>query len=210
MKTAIKDGKLPRREREKLAQRQGILETALELFSEKGYRNVPMAEIAGKAEFAIGTLYKFFENKEDLYRALLLDVARKFLAAATAAIEGPGDEVEKLRNYVRAKTEVFRANAAMIRLYFSETHGARHNVPAGFDARMREMRDTFLGRIAALFESGMRRRRFRKIAEPHHLAIALEGLTNNFLFSWLDDPVRHASFEDPGIALNILFKGLLP
>jgi TetR/AcrR family transcriptional regulator len=207
----IKDEKLPRREREKLAQRQEILASALELFSEKGYRNVSMAEIAEKAEFAIGTLYKFFENKEDLYRALLLQVADKFLAAFMTAIEKPGDEVGKLRGYVAAKAKAFRDNAPMIRLYFSETHGARQNVLAGMDSRVREMREGFLGRMAGIFESGMRRRRFRRIADPYHLAIALEGLTNNFLFLWLDDPAHHASFvEDPDIALNILFKGLLP
>jgi len=38
--------KLSRREREKLRQRQEILDAALELFSEKGYHNVSMHEIA--------------------------------------------------------------------------------------------------------------------------------------------------------------------
>ncbi|MEN6472395.1 MAG: helix-turn-helix domain-containing protein, partial [Syntrophaceae bacterium] len=64
--------KLPRREREKERQRQEMLEAALGLFSDKGYHNVTMHEIAEKAEFAIGTLYKFFRNKEDLYRTLIL------------------------------------------------------------------------------------------------------------------------------------------
>ena len=32
-----------------------------------------MHEIAEKAEFAIATLYKFFQNKEDLYKALVLE-----------------------------------------------------------------------------------------------------------------------------------------
>ena len=203
------DKKLPRREREKLAQRKDILAAALELFSEKGYRNVSMSEIAEKAEFAIGTLYKFFENKEDLYRALLLEQAAKFSVALLKAIEEPDDEIEKLRNYVRVKGEVFRANLAVIRLYFSETQGARQNVLAGFDSEIRKMREDFLERLAAVFASGMKRKRFRRIADPYHLAVALEGLTNVFLFLWLDDPGRHPPPEDPDAILNILFKGLV-
>ena len=39
---------LPRREREKLKQRQEMLAAALDLFSEKGYHNVSMHEIAEK------------------------------------------------------------------------------------------------------------------------------------------------------------------
>jgi AcrR family transcriptional regulator len=202
--------KLARRERERLVQRQEILATALELFSERGYRNVSIAEIAQKAEFAVGTLYKFFENKEDLYRALLLQVADRFHEAAMEALEGPGDEVGKLRGYVRAKAEVFRANVPMIRLYFSETHGARQNAVAGYDPRIRRMRKGFLRTVAAIFESGMRKKKFRRVADAYHLALALEGLTNHFLFIWLDDPEHGASLEDPYIALDILFKGLIP
>ena len=72
---------LPRREREKLRQRQEIVTTALDLFSQKGYHNVSMQEIAEKAEFAIGTLYKFFQNKEDLYKTIVLERCDDFEAA---------------------------------------------------------------------------------------------------------------------------------
>ena len=34
-----------------------------------------MHEIAGKAEFSVGTLYKYFRNKEDLYSALMIEKA---------------------------------------------------------------------------------------------------------------------------------------
>ena len=67
------DQKLPRREREKLRQRREMLAAALDLFSQKGYHNVSMQEIAEKAEFAIGTLYKFFQSKEDLYKTMVLE-----------------------------------------------------------------------------------------------------------------------------------------
>ncbi|RJR38591.1 MAG: TetR/AcrR family transcriptional regulator, partial [Deltaproteobacteria bacterium] len=106
----MEDRKLPRREREKLRQRQEMLAAALDLFSQKGYHKVSMQEIAEKAEFAIGTLYKFFQSKEDLYKALFSDLCDNFEEALTRAIEEPADEIEKLRNYVRTKVEIFRSN----------------------------------------------------------------------------------------------------
>jgi TetR/AcrR family transcriptional regulator len=205
----MEEKKLPRREREKLAQRQEMLAAALELFSEKGYRNVSMHEIAEKAEFAIGTLYKFFNSKEDLYNALLLEKFYKFHAALTKAIEEPADEIQKLRNYVQAKGEVFRANISMIRLYFAETHGSRYNVMAGFDTGIRKQVFEFMQNLASIFETGMKKKHFRQIADPYHLAVALDSITNAFLFLWLDEPERHPYPEDPDIVLNILFKGLI-
>jgi len=201
--------KLSRREREKLAQRREMLAAALELFSERGYHNVSMHTIAEKSEFAIGTLYKFFSNKEELYQALIMEKFFKFHEALSRAIEQSDDEVEKLRNYVQAKGEVFRANVSMIRLYFAETHGARYNVMAGFNTEIRQRRSRFMQTLAAIFESGMKKRRFKRIADPHHLAIALDSISNAFLFLWLDEPERHPYPEDPDTVLNILFKGLL-
>ena len=205
----MEDEKLSRRERQKLAQRQEMLAAALELFSKKGYHNVSMHDIAEKAEFAIGTLYKFFKNKDDLYKALILEQSYRFHDALTKAIEEPDQEIDKLRNYVKAKGEVFRANVSIIRLYFAETQGASFNVMAGLDSEIRKRHGYFRQTLASIFESGMKRKRFKKIADPYYLAVALENLTNAFLFLWLENPELHPYPEDPDTILNILFKGLI-
>ncbi len=201
--------KLARRERVKLTQRREMLTAALDLFSEKGYHNVSMHEIAEKAEFAIGTLYKFFNNKEDLYKFLIVEQADRFHEALTKAIEEADDEIEKLRNYVKAKGAVFMDNVSLVRLYFAETQGARFNVMAGLDQEIRERYSRFLQTLASVFEKGIKRKRFQRIADPTHLAVALNSITNAFLFLWLEAPERHPYPENPDTILNILFKGLV-
>jgi TetR/AcrR family transcriptional regulator len=201
--------RLPRREREKLKQRQEIFAAALELFSEKGFHNVSMHEIARKSEFAIGTLYKFFKNKEDLYKALMLEKSDKFHDALMKAIEEPDDEIEKLRNYVRVKGQFFRDNVSVVRLYFAETRGASFNIMAGLDREIRDRYGRFLEILAATFKSGIKRKRFMKIADPYYLAVAIESLTNAFLFVWVEAPERHPYPEDPDTILDILLKGLI-
>jgi len=200
---------LSRREREKLRQRQEVLDVALQLFSEKGYHNVSMHAIAKEAEFAIGTLYKFFRSKEDLYKALILQLSDRFQGALTEVIEGNAPEIEKLRAYVRVKGELFRDNAAAIRLYFAETRGASFNLMAGLEREIRERRGNLLRLLASVFERGMDQKRFRRVAAPLHLAIALDSIVNSFLFLWLEDPQRHPYPEEPDAILNILFKGLV-
>jgi TetR/AcrR family transcriptional regulator len=201
--------KLSRKEREYLRQRREMLAAALDLFSEKGYHNVSMHEIAERAEFAVGTLYKFFKNKEDLYKALVLEQSEKFHSALVRAIEEADDEIEKMRNYVRAKGKIFKENISMIRLYFAETRGASFNIMAGLDSEIREQYDGFLHTLASVFESGMKRKRFKKITDPYYLAVALDSITNAFLFLWLEAPERHPYPEDPDVILNILFNGLV-
>jgi len=205
---AMKDESIPRRERNKIRQRQEMLTAALDLFSQKGYHSVSMHEIAEKAEFAIGTLYKFFQNKEDLYKALVLEKCDRFEAAITRGIEESGDEVEKLRNYIRIRGEMFRDNLPFIRIYLAERRGASFNVKAGLEEEMRKRYYTCLEKLAMIFENGITSKRFRKIADPFHLAVALDSVVDAFLLFWLDAPERHPYPENPDAILDVILEGL--
>ena len=201
---------LTRKERERLTRRDEIFAAALRLFSEKGYHNVSMHEIAEKAEFAIGTLYKFFDNKEALYKALVMDQASKFHDALNSAIEDIcGDEVQRIRKYVKAKGEVFMENTAMIRLYFAETRGASFNIKAGLDTEIRQMYEEFLHKLASVFESGIKKRLFKKILNPYYLAVAIDSLTNAFLLLWLDNPEKHPYSENVDTMMKIFFENIM-
>lgn len=200
---------LSRRQRERLRQRQEMLDAALSLFSEKGYHNVSMHEIAEKAEFAIGTLYKFFRNKEDLYKTLHLEMADRFHGELRKAITEPENEIEKLRQYVKVKGQVFQENAAVIRLYFAETRGASFNIKSGLDQVLRERYKRFLIDLAKIFESGVEHGIFRHIAQSYQLALALDNICNAFLTLWLEEPEEHSYPANPDDILNILFQGLI-
>jgi AcrR family transcriptional regulator len=205
----MQDATLSRREREKLWQRREMLTAAIELFSEKGFHNVSMQKIAKKSEFALGTLYKFFKNKEDLYRSIIMEQANIFHEALTKALEEKDDEIEKLRSYVKIKGTVFMDNVSVVRLYFAETRGASFNIKAGLDKEIREEYELLLQKLTRVFEAGIQKKRFQEIAEPYHLAVSLDSLTNAFLHLWLEAPEQHPYPDDPDVILNILCKGLL-
>lgn len=200
---------LTRREREKLWQRQQILDAAIELFSIKGFQNVSMQEIAEKSEFSIGTLYKFFQNKEQLYKNLLLEHSEIFHEAIMRAMDEPDDELGKLRHFVNAKGELFRNNLKLIRLYLTENRGLSYNVKASLDGELRKRYCETLDKLATIFAQGIQNNRFKKIAEPYYLAVAFDNIVNAFLFLWLEEPERHPYPENPDVILNILFEGLV-
>ena len=64
----------PRRTYKKSAvTRQTILEAALELMKEKGYRGTTIREICTRAGTAVGSFYSYFDGKTDILRALYAD-----------------------------------------------------------------------------------------------------------------------------------------
>ena len=199
----MKNGKPSRKEREYLRHRQEILQAALKLFSEKGFHNVSMHEIATASEFAVGTLYKFFSNKEDLYRALMIDMSKVFHSSLMAALTISGNELEKIRACVEARIKVFMENIDYVRLYLAETRGASFNIKAGLDSDIKIRYNVFLQKLANVFESGIKKKVFKKF-DPDLLAIALDGISNAFLFEHFNNPDKH-SF-DANLILDIFFQ----
>ncbi|MCE5310691.1 MAG: TetR/AcrR family transcriptional regulator [Acidobacteriales bacterium] len=198
---------LPRREREKLRQREELLTAALELFSEKGYHSVSMHQIAQRAEFAVGTVYKFFKNKEDLYKALILAKVAEYHQILKETLDQEKDIPSLLHDYVAAKAAVLVGGAATLRLYFAETRGASFNIKAGLDRDIRKLYDEVVARLASVLDTGVKTKVFRKL-DPYQMAMALEGITNAFLFGWLEDPQRHPYEANIPTMIDMFFLGV--
>jgi len=200
--------KLSRREKDRLRHRAMMLSAALELFSEKGYPNVSMHEIAHHAEFAIGTLYKFFKNKEDLYNALLIDIAEQFHVTLAEILEEKEDCHHKIKKYIRVKGDLFMANAMAVRLYFAEAFGGSFNLRATLTKELQAYYDDILNKLSDVFSEGIEKGVYRPI-DPHYLAISLSSIVNSFLFYWLDDSEKHPFAENISVIEKIFFEGVL-
>ncbi len=54
-------------------------DAAEEIFGRKGYHETTLKEVAEQAEFSVGSVYSFFENKEDLFRQIFLRRGGQFM-----------------------------------------------------------------------------------------------------------------------------------
>ncbi len=200
----MKKDKLSRKEREQLQRRAEILQATLELFSQKGYHNVSMQEIAGRAEFAVGSLYKYFSNKEELYKEILMQTAMLFRSALSKVLEEKEDEYAGIKKYLQTKCKLFMENVLSVRLYFAEAGaGVSVSVKREIETELRSFYEQVIQKLAAVFEKGIQKKIFRPL-DPYYLALAFEGMSNAFLFSWLEDPDRHP--VDTGLIEKIFFE----
>jgi TetR/AcrR family transcriptional regulator len=69
----------PRRERRKEARPGELLDAALDLFVEKGFSATRADEVAARAGVSKGTLFLYFQSKEDLFKAVVREnIANNF------------------------------------------------------------------------------------------------------------------------------------
>jgi len=84
------------RERARTARREALLETAEQVFGERGFGGATMAEIAARAGYSAGNLYNVFESKEALYRELVTTRGTKLLREQLAILRADAPYLETL------------------------------------------------------------------------------------------------------------------
>ncbi|MER7515231.1 TetR family transcriptional regulator [Streptomyces sp. NPDC126499] len=93
------------RELKKERTRQVLSDTAVELFLEKGFDAVSVAEIAAAAEVSKPTLFRYFPAKEDLVLHRFADHQDEPARIVTAAREAGVPPLDALRDHVLAGLE---------------------------------------------------------------------------------------------------------
>jgi AcrR family transcriptional regulator len=86
--------------------RDAILDTSAKLFSQQGYKEVSIRDIAQACGMTNAALYYHFRNKEDLFLAMLQRDHEKTLAALREAANGPGDLREDLKRLVAQYADI--------------------------------------------------------------------------------------------------------
>jgi AcrR family transcriptional regulator len=101
--------------------RTRILAAAAKRFAAFGYRRTGVAEIAREAGVAAGTLYRYFRDKEDIFRAVVRELNERWLARARGVLGEPGTAVERLARLGQASVE-FNAENSLITSVFRRDH----------------------------------------------------------------------------------------
>ena len=68
--------------------RTGILDAALAVFSERGYHDASIDEIAGEAGVSKALIYEHFSSKQELYGELIARNARDLTQRVAGALSG--------------------------------------------------------------------------------------------------------------------------
>ena len=78
------------------ARRAEILDAALRVFGQYGYRRTSVDDIAREAQIGKGTIYLSFASKEEVFRALAQRLSQQMLTGAETASRRPGTTADKL------------------------------------------------------------------------------------------------------------------
>ena len=153
----------PQRKRRKEARPSEIVEAGLREFSEKGFAAARLDDIAARAGIVKGTIYRYFENKEALFREAVRLRILPVLAEAEEMVERyPGPTEALLRGLLQAIYARFVASDTKVLLRIIVAEGQRFpDIPAYYHREMITKGEALLRKIIA---RGVERGEFRESA----------------------------------------------
>lgn len=158
--------------------REQILDTAEQLFSQRGYHDTGLKEVAELCEFSVGSIYSFFQGKDHLYQEVLMRRGPAQVAEMRRITADDAPATERLAAMARLQIEHFRRYPAWGRLTTRAlTAGMPQGatLPAVFEKARREAIDI----EAELFADGQRAGVLRE-GDPRALARLFSSLVTAF------------------------------
>ena len=198
------------RPRTRIQQRNSetILEAALEVFSQQGFRGATLDQIAEVAGLSKPNLLYYFASKEAIHRALLSGLLGTWLDPLRA-MDPDGDPVAELLAYVRRKLELSRDFPRESRLFANEM---LQGAPRIRDAIEGELRD-LVHEKSAVLRRWMDEGRIARV-HPVHLIFSVWALTQHYADFDVQvravlGPEESDPFPEAGRFLETLFRRLL-
>jgi len=170
---------LPRKARENLRHREDILTAAVRLFSQKGFHTVSMQDIAKEAEFGVGTLYNFFDSKEQLFLELMRAGIDKVRQALVPILDSDLRQDRKLSEFIQAHADMIESNLEIVRLFISQ-YGTRSSVKLMLKDVSGDLASVVTEKLEAVIRAGIEDRVFRPV-HADIAAIALRGALEAFV-----------------------------
>ena len=192
-----------RKKREYQARRSEILGVAERLFASKGFHNTTMAEIAQESEFAIGTLYQFFKNKEDLYYTMVIEKLGLLYSTIGNKVSRFRDSLKKIEGLIKTQLSFFQDNRDFFAIFIKERGSLEATVNEDFGEVLRQKYLSFIDLVAQVMLTGIEQSKLKDL-DAREMAWALLGIINSFVFQWIINP-RGASLVSKSVVIMDLF-----
>jgi len=111
---------IKKKERNKRKKLEAIYSAAIKVFAKKGFYNSKIKDIASKANIADGTIYLYFNNKDDLFIKVFTKMIDEKLAYIDTKVKNELTSIAKLHKFFELKLELIKSDKAYAKFFIQE------------------------------------------------------------------------------------------
>ncbi len=163
---------LSRKERDKLRNKEAILDAAVHVFAQKGFAQTKLEDVAALAEFGKGTLYNYFENKDDLLLSAFDYAVGNVLDFLYTRLSSVADPLDRIRLIANSQFNYYRKNTDFMNVIMTNQQVLmnRANSKTVFN-RFHDLRKLVVKEMQSAIDAGQLRQ-----GNAQHYASYLSGM----------------------------------
>lgn len=163
------------------ARREGILRAFLQLFAERGYLALTMADVSRRSGASIGSIYHHFSGKEQLAAALYIDALGTYQAGLAATLAEQRSARAGITAVVRYHLRWVADHRDLAGYLF---HQREPEVLAASQAEVRKLNREFFAKVLAWLRDHVESGEIRRLPPDLYTALLI-GPVQEFARHWL-------------------------
>lgn len=196
------------REKDKIRNRRLLLEAAEKLFAVHGFAMTKIEDVAEEAGFSKATVYNYFDNKEDLFIALIDRKFEEMVQTSEDVFEADIPFEDAVENYIKISLNIINQNPNFYRIMMSEFYRfCPEFIVDKIRPRIHNVIMEFRIRLRSFFEQNPTQ--FRDSITPADAASALSGLISSFMGDWLFSMSEYDLEEKYEVIRDLFFNGAI-
>lgn len=183
--------------------RSALVHAARRVFERDGYIDSRLVDIAAEANYSIGTFYTYFDGKDEVFTAVLLDTQEDMLHPSGPRLEGDAEPADIIAASNHAYLTAYRRNARLMALMEQVA-----TINSAYATLRRDRAAAFTERNARWIRKLQDDGRADRSLDPDLTAAALSGMVSRMAYSsWVlgeDRPVDELTAIVTQIWVNAL------
>jgi TetR/AcrR family fatty acid metabolism transcriptional regulator len=184
--------------------REAILRAAIKVFAGKGYFNSKVADIAGEAGIADGTVYLYFKSKDEILHSIFDRAMAEFISEGKSELAGIAEPKNRLRRIAELHLEKLGADRNMAIVFQVELRGSTKFMQEFSAAGFGE----YLDIIRTTIEDGQKSGVFRGDMKPVVAAKILYGALDEMVTNWILSKKSYPLAPMAGEVLKVFLGGM--
>jgi AcrR family transcriptional regulator len=180
---------LNRKERDRQLRKADILRASEHVFAQKGYDKATMQDIAREAQYATGTVYLYFKDKESLYFYLLEEKISDMMSIIKEKTAGVKDVKMKFNILIYESLAFFEGSQDFFQIFVSETSKFRWTIDRKIasSALMSEHMDN----LAEIIRQAQQQKIIRNDFKTEHIADIFAAILSTVIVGMLKEKSNH-------------------
>jgi TetR/AcrR family fatty acid metabolism transcriptional regulator len=166
---------------EREARRRAILQAAIEVFAQQGFAAARTRDIAARAGIAEGTIYLYFESKDELLLTAFRETVDEFSRSVLSLLDDPRPFAQRLTRFIESQFVRIEEDPSLATVLLFESRQS----PRFYEGSVREVLRSYASAVEQLLRSGIDRGELRADLDVHLARRMLIGSLEEVELNWL-------------------------